>query len=67
MLVEVSHKFALNPKVPMIRLKIDHADYEVISAPRITQFYTTAQIANLSTCLQFRRKKELLNKALKPG
>jgi len=42
MLIEVSHKFALNPKVPMIRLKIDHADYEVISAPRITQFYTTA-------------------------
>ena len=36
MLSQVIEKFPQNLKVPILRLKIDHADYEVISMHKIT-------------------------------
>jgi hypothetical protein len=61
MLQIVVKDFSENPKTPILRLKIDHSDYPVIAAPRITANFTSTQIANLGNCLQFRRRHKLEN------
>ncbi len=59
MISDVASLHTGNPKVPMLRLKIDHSDYAVIARHKITNYFTSEQIANLASCLQFRRRKPL--------
>ena len=51
MLEIVVKDFPDNPKTPLLRLKIDHSDYPVIAAPKITKDFTSTHIANLGNCL----------------